>query len=36
LVRWDSSVMNVLIATVTKDVGMTVTGIQAAITFTRW
>src|SRR6267154_1010548 len=29
----DSSVMNVSIATVAKDVGTTVTGIQAAITF---
>ncbi|MGZ4349337.1 MAG: MFS transporter, partial [Solirubrobacteraceae bacterium] len=29
----DSSVMNVSIATVAKDVGTTVTGIQSAITF---
>ena len=32
----DSSVMNVSIATVAKDVGTTVTGIQTAITCTRW
>src|ERR1700746_1199508 len=33
LMTLDSSVMNVSIATVAKDVGTTVTGIQAAITF---
>lgn len=36
LMTLDSSVMNVSIATVAKDVGTTVTGIQTAITFTRW
>jgi hypothetical protein len=36
LMTLDSSVMNVSIATVAKDVGTTVTGIQAAITSTRW
>src|SRR5580693_919731 len=33
LMTLDSSVMNVSIATVARDVGTTVTGIQAAITF---
>jgi len=33
LMTLDSSVMNVSIATVAKDVGTTVTGIQTAITF---
>ena len=33
LMTLDTSVMNVSIATVAKDVGTTVTGIQAAITF---
>ena len=33
LMTLDSSVMNVAIATVAKDVGTTVTGIQTAITF---
>ena len=33
LMTLDSSVMNVSIATVAKDVGTSVTGIQAAITF---
>src|SRR6201996_5845487 len=33
LMTLDSSVMNVSIATVAKDVGTTVTGIQSAITF---
>ena len=33
LMTLDSSVMNVSIATVAKDVGTTVTGTQAAITF---
>ncbi len=36
LMTLDSSVMNVSIATVAKDVGTTVTGIQTAITATRW
>jgi len=36
LMTLDSSVMNVAIATVAKDVGTTVTGIQTAITTTRW
>jgi hypothetical protein len=36
LMTFDSSVMNVAIATVAKDVGTTVTGIQSAITlYTR-
>ena len=35
LMTLDSSVMNVSIATVAKDVGTTVTGIQGAITPTR-
>ena len=35
LMTLDSSVMNVSIATVAKDVGTTVTGIQTAITPTR-
>jgi hypothetical protein len=36
LMTLDSSVMNVSIATVAKDVGTTVTGIQTAITLYRW
>ena len=36
LMTLDSSVMNVSIATVAKDVGTTVTGIQTAITFYTW
>jgi hypothetical protein len=36
LMTLDRSVMNVSIATVAKDVGTTVTGIQGAITLTRW
>ena len=36
LMTLDSSVMNVSIATVAKDVGTTVTGIQTAITLTPW
>jgi hypothetical protein len=36
LMTLDSSVMNVSIATVAKDVGTTVTGIQTAITMYTW
>ena len=36
LMTLDTSVMNVSIATVAKDVGTTVTGIQGAITPTPW